>query len=135
MKDIKPIKWEREQSPAPHQHWHISSTSNPQAHLTKAMDMDIDTSRGWSANSSTNNSRELSMHSSVSSITYANRVQALNNSPLWADQVKNSKSQEEITLSYVNPEMPFFRCPFLELTSLFFFFKSPIYYTGHSGRL
>ena len=95
----------------------ISSTSNPQAHLNKAMDMDIDTPRGWSANSSTNNSRESSTHSSVSSIAYADRVQALNNSPSWADLVKSSESQEEITLSYANPEMPFLRCPFLELTS------------------
>jgi len=85
----------------------ISSTSNPQAHLNKAMDMDMDTPRGWSANSSTNNSRESSMHSSVSSIAYADRVQALNNSPSWADQVKSSESQEEITLSYANPEDAF----------------------------
>jgi len=80
----------------------ISSTSNPQAHLNKAMDIDIDTPRGRSANPSTNNSRESSTHSSVSSIAYADRVQALNNSPSWADQVKSSESQEEITLSYAN---------------------------------
>ena len=44
------------------------------------MDIDINTLRDWSINSSTNNSREFSTYSSILLITYAKRVQALNNS-------------------------------------------------------
>ena len=68
------------------------------------MNMDINILRGQSVNSSANNSREFLVHLSISSIVYADRVQALNNSLSWADQVKNSESQE-IILSYANPEV------------------------------
>jgi len=44
------------------------------------MDMEIDTLRGWSNVSSTNNSRELSIHLSILSIPYTERIQAFNNS-------------------------------------------------------
>jgi len=67
-------------------------------------DMDINTLRGQFINSSTNNSRESSTHSSVLLITYDKRVKALNNSSFWADQVEVSKSQG-LTLSYTNLEM------------------------------
>ena len=69
-----------------------------------ATDMDINTLRGQFINSSTNNSRESSTHSSVLLITYAKRAKALNNSPFWTDQVEVSKFQG-LTLSYTKLEM------------------------------
>jgi len=68
------------------------------------MDMEIDTPRGWSNVLSTNNSRKSSVHSSVLSIPYDERMKALNNSPFWADQVKNNKSQKS-TLFYATLEI------------------------------
>ena len=46
------------------------------------MDMEIDTLRGWSNILSTNDSRELFIHSSTSSVLYVERIEALNNCPL-----------------------------------------------------
>jgi len=82
----------------------LSLSSNPQVQYNIAIDIDINTQRGQSVNSSTNNSKESLAHSSVFSIAYTNRVQAFNNSLSWADQVKNSKSHK-ITLSYANLEV------------------------------
>ena len=62
--------------------------------------MEIDTPKDQSNVSSTNNSRKSSMYLSVLSIFYAKRIQALNNSPFWADQVENNKFQR-FSLSYV----------------------------------
>jgi len=62
--------------------------------------MEINTPKGQSNVSSTNNSRESSMYLSVLSIFYAKKIQALNNSFFWADQVENNKFQR-FSLSYV----------------------------------
>jgi len=55
--------------------------------------MEIDTPKDQSNVSSTNNFRELSVYLSVLSIFYAKRIQPLNNSSFWADQVENNKFQ------------------------------------------
>ena len=47
--------------------------------------MEINTSRGQSANSNTNNSREVSVQLSISSISYIERIKAQNNNLSWAD--------------------------------------------------
>ena len=65
------------------------------------MDMEIDTLRGWSNILSTNDSRELFIHSSTSSVLYVERIEALNNCPLQAEQVEDNISQESL-LSYVS---------------------------------
>ena len=44
------------------------------------MDIEIDTLRGQLNNSSTNNSREPLVHSGISSVLYAKRMETLNNS-------------------------------------------------------
>ncbi len=51
------------------------------------MNIKIDTPRVQSAMFRTNNSRELSVYSSISSISYIERIEAQNNNPSWADQV------------------------------------------------
>lgn len=48
---------------------------------------------------STNNFSELSIYSDMSSIAYADRIQAFNNSPTQADQVENKRAQI-LSLSY-----------------------------------
>jgi len=58
----------------------FSLFSNLQIYNNIIIDIDINTLRDWSINSSTNNSRESSTYSSILLITYAKRVQALNNS-------------------------------------------------------
>ena len=82
----------------------FSLPSNPQVQHNIAIDININTQRGQSVNSSTNNSKEFLAYSSVFSIAYTNRVQAFNNSLFWDNQVKNSKSHK-ITLSYANLEV------------------------------
>ena len=82
----------------------FSLPSNPQVQHNIAIDININTQRGQSVNSSTNNSKESLAHSSVFSIAYTNRIQAFNNSLFWNNQVKNSKSHK-ITLSYANLEV------------------------------
>ena len=47
-----------------------------------AVDMNIDISRGWSVNSSTNSSRASSIHLNMSSIAYVEQVQVFNNNPI-----------------------------------------------------
>ena len=68
------------------------------------IDMGINTPRDQSNISSTNNSRELSVYSNILFISYAESIQALNNSPFQADQVKINKSQE-LYLFYVSSEI------------------------------
>ena len=77
--------------------------SNTMIHKNSNMDMDINNPRGRSSNSSTNSSRELSVHSGVSSVPYTERMEALNNSSSWAEQVEENLLQE-ITLSYASPK-------------------------------
>jgi len=81
-----------------------STSSNPVIHNNMNIDIKINTLRGWSAISSINSSRKLSVHSSVSSISYAKKIEAQNNSLSWANQVKLNKSQG-LTLFYVIPEV------------------------------
>ena len=60
--------------------FNFSLLSDPQVHYSNmAIDMEVDTPRGRSINSSTNNSRALSVYSNTSSIAYTERIQALNN--------------------------------------------------------
>ena len=47
--------------------------------------MEINTSRGQSVNSNTNNSRKVSVQLSISSIPYIERIKAQNNNLSWAD--------------------------------------------------
>jgi len=71
--------------------FHLSTLHNPQEPLKNmAMDMEIDTPRGQSTNSSSNSSRASSAHLNVSSIAYAECVQALANNPSWTEQVEES---------------------------------------------
>ena len=55
---------------------------NPEIHNTINIGMKIDTSRDLSANSSTNNSREVLVQSNVSFISYIKRIEAQNNNSL-----------------------------------------------------
>lgn len=57
------------------------------------MDIEINTVRGWSNNSSTNNSRALSVYSNIFSIRYVEQIQNIANNTTWADQVEISKFQ------------------------------------------
>ena len=69
-----------------------------------AIDMEVDTSRGWSTSTSTNSSRATSVHSNISSTGYTEHIQALANNLTWADQVEISKS-EGPALSYMSPKV------------------------------
>jgi len=69
-----------------------------------AMNMEINTPRGQSTNSSTNSSRATLVHSNTLSTAYIEYIQALNNNPTWADQVKINESQGFI-LSYTTPKI------------------------------
>ena len=68
--------------------------------LNQQMDIEIDTPRGQSMSSSTNSSRESLTHSNTSPMVYADRIQALANSPMWAEQVESIELQSP-SLSYV----------------------------------
>jgi len=57
------------------------------------IDIEIDILRGRLISNSPNSSRESSTHSNMLSMVYIDRVQALANSPTWADQVENKKFQ------------------------------------------
>ena len=82
----------------------FSLPSNLQVQHNIAIDININTQRDQSVNSSTNNSKKSLAYSSIFSITYTNRVQVFNNSLFQDNQVKNSKSRK-ITLSYANLEV------------------------------
>ena len=58
---------------------------NSEIHNTTNIDMEINTSRGQSVNSNTNNSRKVSVQLSISSIPYIERIKAQNNNLSWAD--------------------------------------------------
>lgn len=58
----------------------FSLPSNPQVQYNIAIAIDINTQKGQSVKSSTNNSKESLAHSSVFPIVYTNRVQVFNNS-------------------------------------------------------
>jgi len=60
---------------------------------TILMDIKTDTPRDRSLNNSANNSRESSTYSDMSSVAYTDRVKALTNSSVWADQVENKNFQ------------------------------------------
>jgi len=64
-----------------------------------AINMEVDTPRGQSASSSANSSRSASVLSNAYSKAYVEWVQALANSPAWANQVENEKFQTT-SLSY-----------------------------------
>jgi len=66
------------------------------------MDININTSKDWSTNSSFNSSRASSVYSNVSSTTYNEHVQVLANNPSWAEQVEES---DVPVLSYVFPKI------------------------------
>ena len=83
----------------------LSILSNPQEPFNNmAMDMEVNTPRGWSTTTSTNSSRVTPVHSNISSIGYTEHVQALASNPTWADQVEISKS-EGPALSYMSPKV------------------------------
>jgi len=67
------------------------------------ININIDTPRGWLNISSTNNSKESLVHSSVSPISCAERVKALNNNLSWVKQVEANPSQD-FSLSYATPK-------------------------------
>jgi len=58
----------------------ISTSFNPATHNNINMDVETDTPRGQLNNSSTNNSRELLVHSGISSVPYVERIDTLKNS-------------------------------------------------------
>jgi len=64
-----------------------------------AINMGVNTPRGQSVSSSANSSRSASVLSNPSSKAYVEWVQALANSPAWANQVENEKFQTTF-LSY-----------------------------------
>ena len=64
------------------------------------MDIEIDTPRSQSTSSSTNSSRETSVHSDVFFIIYVDHIQALADNPTWAEQVELNKTKE-LTFSYI----------------------------------
>lgn len=55
--------------------------------------MEINALKDWSNVFTANNSKKLLVLLNILSVPYAERVQTLNNSPIWAKQVKNDKSQ------------------------------------------
>jgi len=61
--------------------------------------MKVNTFKDRLTNSSTNSSRQTSVHSNTSFIVYTERIQALNNNLIWTDQVEISESQDP-TLFY-----------------------------------
>ena len=69
--------------------------------------MEINTSRGKLANASANSSRAMSVHSSVSSITYVERMEAQNKNSSWADQVEEQETDnlQRLMLYYANSEV------------------------------
>jgi len=66
----------------------LYSPSIPMVQNNLNMNIEVNTPRRRSAFSSVNNSRELSVHSSISSIE---RMKAQSNDPLWAEQVETEK--------------------------------------------
>jgi len=65
------------------------------------MDIEIDTPRGWSMSSSTNSSRETSVHSDIFFMMYVDCIQGLADNPTWAGQVELHET-EGFALSYIS---------------------------------
>ena len=70
-------------------------------HNNMNMDMDVNTSRGRSINSSID---ELSAHSSLSSIFYIERMEAQSNNLSWANQVDKFDKYQRLSLFYWDQE-------------------------------
>ena len=64
-----------------------SIASSSKVYNNMNMDVNVDTPRGRSINSSTNNFRELLVYSSLHSIFYIEGMETQSNNPSWADQV------------------------------------------------
>jgi len=81
----------------------LYSPSIPIVQNNLNMNIEVDTPRRRSAFSSVNNSRELSTHSSISSIE---RMKAQSNDPLWAEQVETEKVfvLQGLRLFYTTPK-------------------------------
>jgi len=71
--------------------------SSSMVHNNMNMDMDVNTSRGRSINSSID---ELSAHSSLSSIFYIERMEAQSNNLSWANQVDKFDKYQRLSLFY-----------------------------------
>ena len=65
------------------------------------MNMNTGITRGRSASSSINNSRESSTHSDASSVPYYKRMEIQSNNPLWSKQVEIKESMC-FSLSYAS---------------------------------
>ena len=71
----------------------FNTSLNSEVHQNMNIDMNMETDilRGWSTVSSINNFRELSVHSSISSISYAEKIEVQSINPSWTDQVELTK--------------------------------------------
>ena len=66
------------------------------------IDIDVNIPKYKSIYSSTNISRELLVHSSISSILYVEKIKAQNNNSSWTNQVKEFNELQGFTLSYTD---------------------------------
>jgi len=82
----------------------LYSPSIPMVKNNLNMDIEVDTSRKRSDFFSVNNSRELSVYSSISSIE---RMKAQSNNPLWAEQMEIEKVfvLQGLRLFYTTPKV------------------------------
>ena len=83
----------------------ISIISVSMAYNNKNKNIDIDTLRGRSVNTNTNGSRELSIYSSASFISYIERMEAQNNNPSWTNQVDEYNDLQGFSLSYTTSKI------------------------------
>jgi len=83
----------------------ISILSNPMTNNNMNMNIDMNNPRGRTVNASANSSRKSSTHSSVSSISYIERMEAQNNNPSQADQVDEFNKSQGFSLSYASPKV------------------------------
>jgi len=81
-----------------------STFSIPSTQNNTNMDMNIDTPSGRSVNSSANISRELSAHSSVSSISYIKKMKAQSDNPSWANQVEEQEMNHKDLLCFIQTQ-------------------------------
>jgi len=101
----------------------LSILSNPQEPFNNmAIDMEVDTPRGWSTSTSTNSSRATSAHSNISSTGYTEHIQALANNLTWTDQVEISKSEGPALSSSQTVDLVFL------LSSIFIFIFFSVYF-------
>ena len=75
------------------------------AYNNKNKNIDIDTLRDRSVNTNTNGSRELSIYSSTSFISYIERMEAQNNNPSWTNQVDEYNDLQGFSLSYTTSKI------------------------------